>query len=742
MKRTGLFLSIALCWVLAVGSVWPAEAGSYAFVLKAKEYEITEKDNGYQEIQMGDFGRLLAPGKPMLPAKTFMIALPPGAKVSSVRVTGGGLTGLPGTYRIQPAPLQLPRGKVDEEYLRKARENYTKNYTETYSSDNPYPHEVGQYQGTAGMRKWTFVRVSFCPFIYHPKSGRLSVYQSATVVIDYSLPSEGSPEWERVQRLLSDAVMDDMAARLFVNFPEAKGWYIPKPSKEMGCLTGKLDPGCYYVIIVPNDDYVNAVLPLALWKASIGPPADSVAIVATTTIDSLYPGIDLAKKIRCFLRDSYAPLAIRYVLLVGDIADVPMRYCYPDSADHADTARVPTDYYYADLTVPDSLSWDSDGDGYYGEFGQDSVDFVPEVWVGRIPWSDTANVSRICRKIVDFERDMGAWKNWALLLGAITFYDPVKTDEAGLMEDMIADGIFNGWLHWTMYEKGGLDPSIYPCDDSLTHDNVVNEWSTYDYGFVNWSCHGSETGAYRKVLLGGGPTDIEFFFASDAINLDDAHPSIVYASCCENGHPEYYNLGKALLLLGSSSVIAATRPAWGPVTDSVHGDVGGNISINYYFCYYLIPQQRKVGEALFDAKVYYSDHFFTDPEGWHDQQNMFVFNLYGDPALIREGVGVEEEIASTTSSTVLALSQNSPNPFSRLTAIEFSISAPVCATLNIYDVAGRLVRRLVEGKIPAGRHTVKWDGRDSTDRIVSSGVYFYRLEAGNLAATKKMVVLR
>lgn len=88
------------------------------------------------------------------------------------------------------------------------------------------------------------------------------------------------------------------------------------------------------------------------------------------------------------------------------------------------------------------------------------------------------------------------------------------------------------------------------------------------------------------------------------------------------------------------------------------------------------------------------------------------------------------------------LSQNKPNPFTKLTTIEFVLSAPAHTALSIYDASGRFVRRLVGGQRPAGRQRVEWDGRDARGRVVSRGVYFYRLEAGNFASTKKMVVLR
>jgi len=86
--------------------------------------------------------------------------------------------------------------------------------------------------------------------------------------------------------------------------------------------------------------------------------------------------------------------------------------------------------------------------------------------------------------------------------------------------------------------------------------------------------------------------------------------------------------------------------------------------------------------------------------------------------------------------------QNYPNPFNPSTEIVFGLSAPANVSLRIYDGAGRLVRGLAAGIRPAGAYREIWDGRDASGRAVSSGIYFYRLDAGAFSQTRKMVLLR
>jgi hypothetical protein len=91
---------------------------------------------------------------------------------------------------------------------------------------------------------------------------------------------------------------------------------------------------------------------------------------------------------------------------------------------------------------------------------------------------------------------------------------------------------------------------------------------------------------------------------------------------------------------------------------------------------------------------------------------------------------------------VFRLYQNSPNPFNPSTTIRFDLPSAGPVRLAIYDVGGRLVRHLAQGQLPAGTHTVVWDGRDSAGRGVSSGAYFARVEASGKVATVRMGLIR
>ena len=106
---------------------------------------------------------------------------------------------------------------------------------------------------------------------------------------------------------------------------------------------------------------------------------------------------------------------------------------------------------------------------------------------------------------------------------------------------------------------------------------------------------------------------------------------------------------------------------------------------------------------------------------------------------------LEKEIPSGFS-----LSQNYPNPFdlsqnSRFlveTIIEYSISVPGKVTIGIYNILGQRVRSFVKENIEAGFHTIQWDGKDDLGRGLAPGVYLYRIESGNFAEARKLLLLR
>lgn len=101
-----------------------------------------------------------------------------------------------------------------------------------------------------------------------------------------------------------------------------------------------------------------------------------------------------------------------------------------------------------------------------------------------------------------------------------------------------------------------------------------------------------------------------------------------------------------------------------------------------------------------------------------------------------------EDIQSEVLPTSFALGQNVPNPFNPATRISFDLPRASEVQLDVFNILGQKVRTLVEGYLPAGTHEVIFDGRGDQYQILASGVYFYRLEAGEFRQSLKMTLMK
>ena len=107
----------------------------------------------------------------------------------------------------------------------------------------------------------------------------------------------------------------------------------------------------------------------------------------------------------------------------------------------------------------------------------------------------------------------------------------------------------------------------------------------------------------------------------------------------------------------------------------------------------------------------------------------------------------EAPAAGIAVSSSTSLLQNYPNPFNPETWIPYQLSKPAKVTLTIYDMQGRVVRKLDLGLKPAGVYVSRsraayWDGRNNVGEKVAAGIYFYHLKAGDFTATRKMLIVK
>jgi hypothetical protein len=430
---------------------------------------------------------------------------------------------------------------------------------------------------------------------------------------------------------LNDAVMDDLAPGMFINYDELKDSYNAQASANTApSATGG------YVIITTNaiksgSTKLNAFI---AHKQSLG---YTVSVVTETDFGGLVGQSPnhKAEKIRQWLKNNYVALNIKYVLLIGNPSpyestegDIPMKMCWP--RPRSDVNEVPTDSFYADLTG----NWDRDGNGYYGEWSDfttsGGVDFSAEVYVGRIPvyGGDYATLDSILQKTIDYETSSStSWRKSALL--PMSFQDSNPTDGAFLGEQIKNDYLSpNGYTCYRMYQQGtgacALDSTKASEAELRGGFGVRDRWKDNDYGIVTWWGHGWGTGAQVGY---GGCVDGNLFTSVDCSSLDNTHPSFTYQCSCTNGHPETTdNLQYSILKNGGIATVSATRVSWYLPSLTDHSSCAWNSGIGYQYVKRLV-QELPTANALLQTKS------SMIPSVSDQLMNYYGFNVYGDPSV-------------------------------------------------------------------------------------------------------------
>jgi len=363
----------------------------------------------------------------------------------------------------------------------------------------------------------------------------------------------------------------------------------------------------------------------------------------------------VTEKIRQWLKNNYLAMGIKYVLLIGNpdpdnpinpydhIGEIPMKICMlawdPKNIFYTFSLlkdKIPTDYYYADLTG----NWDFDGDLIYGEFLDDyyfangeGVNFIPEVFVGRIPvYNDNYDdLDHILQKTIDYEIDNGnlSWRKNVLLPMSFVniWYDYAHLGEQ-IKDDLL---IPNNFSYWRMYQQGSAYPfenSQYLCEEELREGSMKERWIKDDFGIICWTGHGYST----STMIGAKRfSDGILFCSNDCKYLDDEHPAFTVQLSCLNGQPDVQdNLGYSLLRQGAITTVSSTVTTWIKYEfpgDFIESFSSGGIAFDYISN---LINGFSAGESLYESKM---SPLPKEPVQIGFICNIYGFNLYGDPSL-------------------------------------------------------------------------------------------------------------
>jgi hypothetical protein len=173
-----------------------------------------------------------------------------------------------------------------------------------------------------------------------------------------------------------------------------------------------------------------------------------------------------------------------------------------------------------------------------------------------------------------------------------------------------------------------------------------------------------------------------------------------------------------------------------------YNDNDNNLPVERMFIFDDMPYEMGSSDHYYgDGSFFESSIPWPGPE-WHT----FYFRFSDGDSIVETELdsiyltmdGIEDENLPLS----FELHQNYPNPFNARTVIEFQLSEHAVVNLAVYDIAGRKVADLGGDDYSAGVYTLIWDGTDNRGRYLSSGIYLYKMKAGNFVETRKMLLMK
>ncbi len=306
--------------------------------------------------------------------------------------------------------------------------------------------------------------------------------------------------------------------------------------------------------------------------------------------------------------------------------------------------------------------------------------------------------------------------------------NPIQTDQSISLEP--GWNLVSYWPERTMPVENGFASIIDSLQEAMGFDQGAQVWLPHMWGLNTLTELRPTFGYWAKV-----PTFMTLTYP------DHTNPDSVIVWPGGSGSPE---LPLAEMTRDWMSVYGSNITVDGkPVAD-------GSMIEFYTDGSIMCGRGVYSGNILRLTPVYGNDASGTVSKHYPKEGDQLEIRVNGErayPNLAWSGSGARVQLTRLSSDSrglpeTFDLAQNFPNPFNPATTIPYDVPSDGQVTLSIYNVLGQEVRTLVNGYCAAGRNRVEWDGTDNSGQQVSTGVYLYRLVAGETTLTKKMLLLK
>jgi len=416
------------------------------------------EDANYLSIELEEATKYISsPGKPMLPVISKTYSFPFGTDIKDVECSFSEIRELLILDKIKPCPYPMPLTSIKDYIIdEKSRDELV------YSSSELYPNEWYDYKINAGLDGFEHiisVTVNLYPVRYNPLENKLNYIDDFDIKISYE--KGVSP--------------------------------IPKESD-------------YDLLIITPNEFVLRVLPLKRHKEEMGL---STKIKTTESILRTAQGRDDAEKIKYFIKDAIESWGIKYVLLIGGIRGIGMKWHVPVRYSKLNDRGGWNETYLSDLYFSDIYKgeaefedWDSNENGVFAEWTfvwdpvlgwwyeldkRDIIDLHPDVYLGRLACKNRLEVSDVVNKIIKYERTTYGkeWFKDMLVFGGDTTPPPWGDPD-------IFEGEVENELAASYMEPLGFNVKrIWASNGNLTDNQDVIKAVSNGSGFMYFSGHGS-----------------------------------------------------------------------------------------------------------------------------------------------------------------------------------------------------------------------------------------------------------
>ena len=405
--------------------------------------------------------------------------------------------------------------------------------------------------------------------------------------------------------------------------------------------------------------------PLVEWKLQKGLKAKLYTTDGDNGIFAKYPNGDDQKRIHDFLHDLDGNSAgLQWVCIGGDNEVIPSRALYTGAAQKYGSTSTSewqdyygSDYYYAGL----GSSWDTDGDGIYGEIGEE--DTSAEVYVGRLPAKDAAEAATMVGRIIGYERDIAAgdWLGRGLfgasLMDAPNVLDNPATvnvdegyndykDNAFKCIQKTLPNVPSSLTRTELYDYPRIDGGHYTTANDTLDQATFKAELNKGYGIVDYvgqAYYGGDSLADYFAPNGTvrPPNGFHFLYdySMDALSASNGAkaPFVIFTTCDSGNFTQNDDSDMEMLLKapsgGAIGLIASTGRAYRGEDDDDHSF--GSWWLNEQLVGRFYEGTTRQGQLLYDIKNEYYTKIYDPSANWTlpaaVMGNIYGFNLLGDP---------------------------------------------------------------------------------------------------------------